>query len=263
MPIRGKTKRIGIDAKKILMNKQYFSAKVEKMKSGAKKVGRKTYNAGKRVGKTGKRIGKAGIKVGRASARIGKKIIIKEAKACKTFIQKVPNILTTGRIIFVPIICVLMYFDNFYTRILSIVFAGLACVSDFFDGKLARKYKAVSPFGRCMDPIADKTLVMALIIMLIYLEKAWVFPCVAILFREFVVAGIREFIAKEQHITIHVSYLAKIKTATQMLALLFLMILGTNQTLKIIGNILLTVAAILSLITSYQYIKQVKKFISF
>lgn len=254
---------IKIDAKKILKNKQFVASKLKRVGSGAKKIGRKTYNASKHISKTGKKIGKTGIKVGRASARIGKKIIIKEAKACKTFIQKVPNILTTGRIIFVPIICVLMYFDNFYTRILSIVFAGLACVSDFFDGKLARKYKAVSPFGRCMDPIADKTLVMALIIMLIYLEKAWVFPCVAILFREFVVAGIREFIAKEQHITIHVSFLAKIKTTTQMLALIFLMILGTNQTLKIAGNILLSISAVLSLITSYQYIKQVKKFISF
>ncbi|GEM_PF-1184424 len=252
-----------VDAKKILRNKQILSSKLKKVGSNAKRVGLKTYNTGKKLGKAGKKIGSAGLKVGRASARVGKKIVVKEAKACKTFIQKLPNILTTGRIVFVPIICVLMYVDTFETRLLSIICAFLACISDFFDGKLARKYKAVSPFGRCMDPIADKTLVMTLIIMLVYLEKAWVFPCVAILFREFVVSGLREFVSKESHITIHVSMLAKIKTTTQMVALLFLMILGTNQVLKIVGNCLLTIAAILSLITSYQYIRQVKKFISF
>ena len=259
-----------IRTKGIIKHERVVASGAENVKASGKEVRRGVHSirekagvASKKFGVATKKVGRASIKVGRTSARIGKKIIVKEAKVCKTFIQKVPNILTTGRLIFVPIICVLMYFDNFYTRILSITFACLACVSDFFDGKLARTYKAVSPFGRCMDPIADKTLVMALIMMLVYLDKAWVFPCVAILFREFVVSGLREFVSRENNITIHVSFLAKIKTTTQMLALLFLMILGTNQTLKIVGNILLSIAAILSLITSYQYIKQVKKLITF
>ena len=259
-----------VRTKGIIKNKHVIASNVgsagldtENVEHGIHGIRKKARVAGKKLGMATKKVGKAGLKVGRTSARIGKKIIVKETKVCKTFVQKIPNILTAGRIIFVPIICILMYFDNFYTRILSITFSCLACISDFFDGKLARTYKAVSPFGRCMDPIADKTLVMALIVMLVYLDKAWVFPCVAILFREFVVSGLREFVSKENNITIHVSFLAKIKTATQMLALLFLMILGTNQTLKIVGNIFLSIAAVLSLITSYQYIKQVKKLITF
>lgn len=176
-------------------------------------------------------------------------------------VRKIPNILTSIRIILVPIICVLMYIDTEWSRVLSIIFAGIASITDHFDGKIARKYDVCSAFGRCMDPIADKTLIMALIIMLIYLEKAWVFPCIAILFREFVVAGIREFLAKEKRMLIKVSKLAKIKTATQMISLLFLMIFGTNDVLFIIGNSLLIIAAILSIVTSIQYIKSIQDII--
>ena len=176
-------------------------------------------------------------------------------------IAKVPNLLTTIRVVLVPIICGLMYIDTTLTRILAIIFAALACITDFFDGKIARKYNVTSAFGRCMDPIADKVLVMTLIIMLVYLEKAMVFPCVAILFREFVVAGIREFVSKENNVSIPVSKLAKLKTATQMISLIFLMIFGTNAILYIIGNIFLTIAAILSIITSIQYIASIKKYL--
>ena len=86
-------------------------------------------------------------------------------------------------------------------------------------------------------------------------------PCIAILFREFVVAGIREFLAKEKRMLIKVSKLAKIKTATQMISLLFLMIFGTNDVLFIIGNSLLIIAAILSIVTSIQYIKSIQDII--
>ena len=177
-------------------------------------------------------------------------------------IEKVPNFLTAMRLVFVPIICGLMYVDTHLTRILAIVFSAVACITDFFDGKIARKYNVVSAFGRCMDPIADKVLVMTLIVMLVYLEKAMVFPCIAILFREFVIAGIREFVAKENSVSIPVSKLAKMKTATQMVSLMFLMIFGTNAILYVIGNIFLTIAAVLSIITSIQYIASIKKYIA-
>ena len=179
----------------------------------------------------------------------------------KITILKVPNFLTSARIVFVPIICVLMFIDNSATRVLAIIFASMASITDYLDGKIARRYNACTAFGRCMDPIADKTLVMSLIVMLVYLEKAWVFPCIAILFREFVVSGIREFVAKEKQMIIKVSKLAKIKTATQMFSLLFLMIFGTNDILFVIGNMLLTFAALLSIITSIQYIKSIQNII--
>ena len=173
-------------------------------------------------------------------------------------IAKIPNILTSMRIILTPIICILMYIDTETTRIIAIIFATIASITDYFDGKIARKYNVCTPFGRCMDPIADKTLVMALIVMLIYLQKAWIFPCIIILFREFVISGIREFIAKEKQTIIKVSKIAKIKTTTQMFSLIFLMIFNQNEILFIIGNILLTIASILSIITSIQYIKSIQ-----
>ena len=179
----------------------------------------------------------------------------------KISITRVPNILTSIRIVLVPLVCILMFVDGNVSRIISIILAGFASITDYFDGKIARKYNACTAFGRCMDPIADKTLVMSLIVMLVYLEKAWVFPCIAILFRELVVSGIREFVAKERQITIKVSKLAKVKTATQMFSLLFLMAFATNDVLFIIGNFLLCIAALLSIITSIQYIKSIQNVI--
>lgn len=176
-------------------------------------------------------------------------------------VRKIPNILTTMRILFIPIICGLMYVDTAVTRVIAIFFAILACVTDFFDGKIARKYEICSSYGKCMDPIADKTLIMSLMVMLVYLEKAWVFPCIVILFRDFAISGIREYVSLERSMTIDVSKLSKLKTATQMFALLFLMCVGSNVVLLIIGNILLVITAILSLITSWQYVKSVENVI--
>ena len=175
----------------------------------------------------------------------------------KITIAKVPNILTTIRIILVPIFCVFMWIDTTASRIVAIVLIAIACITDFLDGKIARKYNVVSNFGRCLDPIADKVLVMSIIVMLVSVEKAWVIPSIAILFREFVVSGIREFAAKDK-ISIPVSKLAKIKTTAQMISLLFLVIAGTNMIALFIGNCLLCIAAVLSVITSIQYIKSVK-----
>ena len=177
------------------------------------------------------------------------------------FIKHIPNILTLARIFFVFIIGILMFIDNSFSRVFSVVLAVLACITDFFDGKIARKYNVVSDFGRCMDPIADKALVMTLMVMLVYLEKVWVFTAIIILFREFVVAGLREFIAKEKNITIPVSKLAKVKTASQMISLIFLMIVGSNMILSLIGNILLTFSALLSIITGMKYIYSVRRFL--
>ena len=90
--------------------------------------------------------------------------------------------------------------------------------------------------------------------MLVYLHKAWVFAGIVILFRELMISGVREFIATEKQLTIHVTKIAKIKTATQMLALLLILSANINSTTLLIGNILFSIAAILSLISGAQYI---------
>ena len=169
-------------------------------------------------------------------------------------IEKIPNILTVLRILLVPLICIFMNINTFSAKIVSIILLCGACISDFFDGKLARKWKVVSAFGRCLDPIADKVLVMAVLVMLVSAQKAWLIPSIAILFREFLISGIREFVAKEKQITIYVSKLAKFKTATQMISLILLVIADNNSIILLIGNIFLSISALLSAITSVQYI---------
>ena len=170
------------------------------------------------------------------------------------FIRVVPNILTITRICLAPIICILIYMNTNVTNIISIILTCIACATDRLDGSFARKYNICSSFGRCLDPIADKILVMSLIVMLVYLHKAWVFSGIVILFRELMISGVREFIATEKQLTIHVTKIAKIKTATQMLALLLILSANINSTTLLIGNILFSIAAILSLISGAQYI---------
>ena len=173
------------------------------------------------------------------------------------FIKKIPNILTSLRVFLVPIICLLMWFNTPLTRFFAVFFALVACISDYFDGDIARKYHATTKFGKCMDPIADKTLVMALLFMLVYTAKANVFASIIILFREFVVSGVREYVA-HKGITIHVSKMAKYKTTIQMVSLLFLMVASGDNAIYF-GNVLLSIAAGLSAITGAQYLYAVRK----
>jgi cardiolipin synthase len=136
----------------------------------------------------------------------------------------------------------------------------LAGVTDFFDGYLARRSNQVSPFGRFLDPIADKLLVAALLLMLVGFERmtVWTYPAaVIILMRELLVSGLREFLAQTQ-VSVPVSTLAKWKTTLQMFTLGFL-IVGSDAPSWIpaqaIGEIGLWLAAILTLITGYDYLK--------
>lgn len=136
----------------------------------------------------------------------------------------------------------------------------LAGVTDFFDGYLARRSNQVSPFGRFLDPIADKLLVAALLLMLVGFERmtVWTYPAaVIILMRELLVSGLREFLAQTQ-VSVPVSTLAKWKTTLQMFTLGFL-IVGNDAPSWIpaqaIGELGLWLAAILTLITGYDYLK--------
>jgi CDP-diacylglycerol--glycerol-3-phosphate 3-phosphatidyltransferase len=172
-------------------------------------------------------------------------------------IKSLPNFLTISRIILILPIIFLMWIDSSVTRILSTIIVLIACITDFVDGWIARKYNAYSTFGKCFDPIADKVLVISIIVMLVNLEKADVIACIIILFREFAVSGIREFVAQKK-VIIHVSRLAKYKTASQMIAILVLMIAGINPIVFIIGNLMLYIAVILSVITGLEYAKNVK-----
>jgi cardiolipin synthase len=137
-----------------------------------------------------------------------------------------------------------------------------ACVTDFFDGYLARALEQQSALGKFLDPIADKLLVSAVLLMLVandHVTGLTLLPAIVILSREILVSGLREFLAEVQ-IGVPVTQLAKWKTTLQMLALGFLIVgsagpdFGPLSTLDI-GIIGIWIAAALTMITGYDYLR--------
>jgi cardiolipin synthase len=177
--------------------------------------------------------------------------------------KNIPNYLTIVRMLSIPIIVMSFYFDDskFAHRLGGVVFA-MASITDFFDGYLARKYNIVSSFGQMFDPIADKVLVGCVLVMLVKEGRADEIPCLLILAREFVVAGLREFLAQVR-VSVPVTRLAKLKTAIQMLAITMLILgsIGSGiEALDFIGQTCLWIAAILTLVTGYSYLKASSKY---
>jgi len=169
-----------------------------------------------------------------------------------------PNLLTMSRIAAIPLIVILLYFDAPHWRWLALGLFAAACITDFFDGYLARSRKQVSDLGRFLDPIADKLLVAAVILVAERRLTGWaILPALIILCREILVSGLREYLAG-LHVSVPVSQLAKWKTLLQMLALGFL-ILGDGGApqwpISLIGEIGLWAAAALTLVTGYDYLK--------
>jgi len=140
----------------------------------------------------------------------------------------------------------------------------IASITDWLDGYVARIWQAQSNIGRFLDPIADKLLVATALMLLVgetrltYSEgRAMMIPAIAIVCREILVSGLREFLA-EIRVSVPVSRLAKWKTALQMTAI-FLLLLGAGGPdwlhAGILGNLFLWVAAIMTLVTGYAYLK--------
>jgi cardiolipin synthase len=171
-----------------------------------------------------------------------------------------PNLLTMSRIVVIPLVVATFFFDSVESRWIAVLLFGSAAVSDFFDGWLARRWNQVSALGRFLDPIADKLLVAAVLMMLAGFERlspVSVLPAVVILCREILVSGLREFLA-ELRVGVPVTRLAKWKTAFQLGALPILLmgdLAPWGIPAQIMGEVLLWVAAVLTIITGYDYLK--------
>ena len=177
---------------------------------------------------------------------------------------KIPNILTIGRIIIVPIFVFSFYLPGFYGDVIPFVLFIVASFTDFLDGLLARIFKEESRLGELMDPIADKIIVAAALILLVMDETIKNFEVIAaiiILTREILISGLREFLAKGQ-IKLPVSNLAKLKTFLQMFSISILLTRETGKKIinfqdydaQTIGIILLWLSAFLTLYTAYDYL---------
>ena len=170
--------------------------------------------------------------------------------------MNIPNALTFGRILVIPVFIGAFYFDGPAAAWLTFALFTGAAATDFLDGWLARRLNQQSSIGRVFDPIADKLLVAAALVMLVALDRAGAIPVVAILCREVLVAGLREGLAGS--LTIHASKLAKGKTASQMAAICVLLIapaFPAMAALATAGEILLWLAVALTWVTGLDYLR--------
>jgi cardiolipin synthase len=176
-------------------------------------------------------------------------------------LTSVPNLLTLSRILAIPIVVATFYVDGDYARWFACAMFSAAGVTDWLDGHMARRWAQQSEIGRFLDPIADKLLVAATLFMLVAkgrLSAEWaLLPALVILCREILVSGLREYLA-ELRVGLPVSRLAKWKTAIQMVAIGVLIVGDAGPRILpvvAIGETLLLAAALLTLVTGYDYLR--------
>jgi CDP-diacylglycerol--glycerol-3-phosphate 3-phosphatidyltransferase len=141
----------------------------------------------------------------------------------RTGLLNLPNLLTLARVAAIPVVMVLMLSGSRSSGMWAAAIFGVAAVTDFFDGWLARKWQVVTVLGKFLDPLADKLIVMAALIMLIPLDRVPAWAVFMILAREMIVTGLRS-IASSEGIVIDASELGKYKTIYQMVAIPGLML---------------------------------------
>ncbi|MDB5510438.1 MAG: CDP-diacylglycerol--glycerol-3-phosphate 3-phosphatidyltransferase [Hyphomicrobiales bacterium] len=180
-----------------------------------------------------------------------------------------PNILTYGRVAAVPVVAGLLFWPEIHwVRWTALGLFALAAITDFFDGYLARVWQQQSSLGRMLDPIADKLLVAACLLVLVAdqtISGVSMWAAIVILCREILVSGLREYLA-ELRVSVPVTRVAKYKTTMQLVSLGFL-IAGPagEQVLPYtveIGLVLLWTAALLTLYTGWDYMRSGLKHVS-
>ena len=179
----------------------------------------------------------------------------------------VPNLLTLSRILAVPLLVFLLWKPAPWDYAITFVLYCIVGITDYFDGYLARAQGQISKLGQFLDPIADKIMVAAVLVMLMASRKADgappiiqdfnVIPALIILLREIIVSGLREFLAGSQ-VSVPVSALAKWKTTLQLVALGALILGGAvpgQVWVHNVGLASLWAAAALTLVTGYDYLR--------
>jgi cardiolipin synthase len=176
-----------------------------------------------------------------------------------------PNILTLSRIAAIPVLVFCVAWRTPLGDVVACLVFALAAITDYFDGKLARTRAQISDLGRMLDPIADKLLVAATLMMLVGTDRLslWgLYPAIVIMLREILVSGLREYLAGLR-VSLPVTQLAKWKTGFQMAALGTLLAGDTGAAVlhldflpvSTIGELLLWTAATLTLITGWDYLR--------
>ncbi|MGE5504621.1 MAG: CDP-diacylglycerol--glycerol-3-phosphate 3-phosphatidyltransferase [Actinomycetota bacterium] len=175
-------------------------------------------------------------------------------------VTSLPNLLTLSRIVVIPLVIATFYVAGPEARWTACGLFTAAAVTDYFDGYFARSRNQVSALGRFLDPIADKLLVAGVLFMLAAfdrLDPVSYLPALVIVLREILVSGLREFLA-EVRVGMPVSRLAKWKTGIQMVAIPVLLVGDAGPEVlhpRLLGEVGLWVAAVLTLITGWDYLQ--------
>lgn len=172
--------------------------------------------------------------------------------------MNIPNILTMARIAFIPLLVVLFYLPFSWSMPVAAGLFGLASITDWLDGYLARRWNQSTPFGAFLDPVADKLMVVVALALLIELYDTLVLtlPALVIIGREIVISALREWMAEMgKRGMVAVSWVGKLKTTLQMVSLLILLALPPTHEFALLGVVVLYIAALLTLWSMIQYLK--------
>ena len=173
--------------------------------------------------------------------------------------MNLPNKLTLFRVILIPFFVFFLlapYFEGYGNYIAVAVFI-VASITDFLDGKIARKYNLVTNFGKFMDPLADKLLVSSALICLVALNKIPAWVVILIIAREFIISGFR-LVAADNGVVIAASYWGKFKTAFQMVTVIVLILNIPGEVFAVIGTVLIYISLVLTVISLIDYIAKNK-----
>ena len=188
--------------------------------------------------------------------------------------MNLPNKLTLLRMLLVPVFVVFLLWESCPHRFfIALVIFSIASITDLLDGKIARKYNLVTDFGKFMDPIADKLLVCAAFAAFVELGICSSWVLILVLAREFAVSSMR-MIAAGSGKVVAANYWGKVKTASQMAVLIFVMLLqevmelgwlaSVNPTiLLVVQNVAIWVTVVLTVISGVVYLGQNKKFLDY
>lgn len=185
--------------------------------------------------------------------------------------MNLPNKLTMIRIILVPFVVLFMlpiagvpvwnaFVETQIAHIVALVLFCIASLTDFFDGLIARRKNLITNMGKFLDPIADKLLVISVLVAFVELNRISTFVVIIVLAREFAVTGLR-LLAAEQNVVIAASNLGKIKTTTQMFAIIWLLLepivfvrMPNPEVYTFIGTVLVIISTAMALISGLDYI---------
>ena len=176
--------------------------------------------------------------------------------------MNLPNKLSMLRICMVPVFVALALVERQWAQFAALAVFILASVTDFLDGWIARKYNLVTNFGKFIDPIADKLLVMSALVVLVGQGRMPSWACILMLAREFAISGLR-LVAAESGTVIAAGWLGKIKTVTQMAAVILILLLVPPQgepllgsSGKLIAEIVLYLSTAMTAISGIDYLRK-------